>query len=205
MNHLNDAQLADLLKADNIKAFDLLYRRYAGAIYANSLKLNRDAADAKDIVQEVFLALWDKRKTIDTQKSVAGWLFTCSYNKSVNQLKKQISAAKMIPIHPDREMTVRQEEIEANHSEIQARLLREAIGYLSPQKRKVFELCKIQGKSYEQAAIELSLSKHTVKEYLAGAIAIIKNYIRKHPGYFVNHLDTIIFILVLGQLGHCLF
>ena len=52
---------------------------------------------------------------------------------------------------------------------------------LSPQKRKVFELCKVQGRTYKKAAEELHISKYTVKEYLSEALISIKKYIGEHP------------------------
>jgi DNA-directed RNA polymerase specialized sigma subunit, sigma24 homolog len=53
--------------------------------------------------------------------------------------------------------------------------------HLSPQKRKVFELCKVQGRTYKKAAEELHISKYTVKEYLSEALVSIKKYIGDHP------------------------
>ena len=64
--------------------------------------------------------------------------------------------------------------------EEKTQLLTEAINQLSPQKRKVLELCKLQGKTYEETARELHISRHTVKEYLASAISHVKGYIRQH-------------------------
>ena len=60
-------------------------------------------------------------------------------------------------------------------------LLYEAINLLSPQKRKVFTLCKLEGKTYEEAAEKLNISKHTVKEYLGHAVASVKSHINNNP------------------------
>ena len=56
----------------------------------------------------------------------------------------------------------------------QVSLLQKAIAQLSPQKRRVFELCKLQKQTYLQAAKELQISKHTLKEFLSEAIAPIR-------------------------------
>jgi RNA polymerase sigma-70 factor (ECF subfamily) len=66
-------------------------------------------------------------------------------------------------------------------SVIQINILEKAIALLSPQKRKVFELCKLQGRTYEEASAEMGISKHTVKEYLSGAMASIKEYAVNYP------------------------
>jgi RNA polymerase sigma-70 factor (family 1) len=159
------------------KAFDSIYQAYVQPIYVNAMKVTRNAALAEDIVQEVFLALWEKRMTIDATRSVGSWLFVVCYNKSVNALRKQLQETIALRELP-------QTNAKADDSatfEIQWQILEQAIASLSPQKRKVFELCKLQGKSYEETAKVMHLSRHTVKEYLSGAVACIKEYVHLHP------------------------
>jgi RNA polymerase sigma-70 factor (ECF subfamily) len=64
---------------------------------------------------------------------------------------------------------------------VQWNILENALARLSPQRRRVFELCKLQGKTYEEAAMELHISKYTVKEYLSAAVVAVKEYSRRHP------------------------
>jgi RNA polymerase sigma-70 factor (ECF subfamily) len=59
-------------------------------------------------------------------------------------------------------------------------LLKRGIDQLSPQKQKIVKLCKLEGKTYEEAAAELKISRHTVKEYLSGAMASLGEYMRQH-------------------------
>lgn len=72
---------------------------------------------------------------------------------------------------------------ETDNIDRQHQLLQEAIQQLSPQKKRVFELCKLQGLSYNKAAAELGISKYTVGEYLKEAMAFVKQYIQQHPPY----------------------
>jgi len=74
--------LALRLRNNDISAFNTLYWDYHGPVYANALKLTRDSSIAEDIVQEVFVTLWEKRHTIDPKQDVAGWLFVVSHNKA---------------------------------------------------------------------------------------------------------------------------
>jgi RNA polymerase sigma factor (sigma-70 family) len=67
--------------------------------------------------------------------------------------------------------------------EQQLSLLDKAIQQLSPQKRRVFTLCKLHGKTYRQAAKELNISNHSVKEYLSGAMKAVREYATSHPEY----------------------
>ena len=182
MKALEDSELVLRLQNNEVSAFDILYWKYHAAIYANVLKLIKEEPITEDIVQEVFIALWEKRSSLDANQPVAGWLFVVSYNRAINQLKKilqQQKAQKNLIAPAD--FT----EDDFRFSEEQSSLVKKAVDQLSPQKRKVFELCKMQGKTYEQTAAELNISKHTVKEYLSDAIAFIKNYVHKHPEQFV--------------------
>ena len=141
--------LTRLLQGD-IKAFDELYWKYQKAVYLNVLKLTKDISVAEDIVQEVFISLWEKRNTIDTSRSVSGWLFVSSYNRTINVLKKKLRES-LAPIEVD-ELS-EESEPQPHIEDLQLDILEKAIAQLPPQKRRVFELCKLQGKTYEEAAI----------------------------------------------------
>ena len=169
--------LCRLAKGDR-HAFDAIYRQYFYAVYRNSLKITREVNAAEDIVQEVFIALWQKRETIDTKRSVGSWLFVVCYNKSVNFLKRKLKESL---VHQQLQQLTSDSGEEVIYYNLQWEMLEEAIAQLSPQKRKVFELCKLQGKSYEETAAALHPSKHTVKEYLSAAVSFVKEYVHQHP------------------------
>jgi RNA polymerase sigma-70 factor (ECF subfamily) len=130
---------------------------------------------------------------IDPAKSISGWLFVVSYNKSVSFLKKTLRESVVCNENAGMKYS---NELEVNFRETQSILLKEAINKLSPQKRKVLELCKLEGKSYDETAKELRISKHTVKEYLSAAISYIKHDIQKHPNYH----STVVHITILSLL-----
>ncbi|MEO5889385.1 MAG: sigma-70 family RNA polymerase sigma factor [Ferruginibacter sp.] len=184
-------ELTARLQDDNIEAFNSLYWKYHSAIYYNALKITRDTIVAEDIVQEVFISLWEKRYELDPELEIAGWLFVVSYNKSVTWLKRKLKESL---VRTELEQPV--EDVPDPGKDLvnaQVIILEKAIEQLSPQRRKVFELCKVQRRTYEEAAEELQLSKHTVKEYLSGAVVSIKEYIKQHPEYSSMFLCTVSF------------
>jgi RNA polymerase sigma factor (sigma-70 family) len=175
---LSDSEYVIRLQNGEVQAFDALYNRHHRAVYANIFKLVKEATASQDILQEVFIALWEHRLSIDADQSVAGWLFVVSYNKSIAYLKR---ALRQAIVRSELGNEVYPDENEVTLRERQVQLLEEAVQQLSPQKRKVLELCKFQGRTYEEVAQELNISKHTVKEYLSLAIGNIKEYIKNHP------------------------
>ena len=198
MKNRTTHHLALSLRNNDVSAFNSLYWKYHGAIYANALKLIKDPAIAEDIVQDVFVTLWEKRHAIDPGQDIAGWLFVVSQHKTIDQLKRKLRQAlaekilQTISEAPD----VLKDDI----TEEQLGTFEKAVDQLSPQKRKVFELCKVQRRTYEKAAEELHISKYTVKEYLSEAIVSIKKYIGQHP----TQAGLLVYFFALPQILHVL-
>jgi len=166
------------LMAGDMRAFNEIYRLYFHPVFNNAVKLTRDQAVAEDILQEVFITLWEKRATIDPERSLAGWLFVLCYNRSINILRRRLRESLLYRQLPQPGESSTEDEVKFG---IQWNILENAMSRLSPQRRRVFELCKLQGKSYEEAASELHISKYTVKEYLSAAVVAIKEYSLHHP------------------------
>ena len=182
-------ELITQLQNDDKQAFNELYRKYHSAIYYNILKLTRDAIATEDIVQEVFIALWEKRHNLNIEQGIAVWLFVVSYNRSISYLKRKLKESlARTGLQQNIENTT---DAENSFTNTQMSILEKAIEQLSPQKRRVFELCKLQRKTYAEAADELQISKHTVKEYLSGAVISIKNYVQQYPEYSVIFFSAI--------------
>lgn len=182
--------LRSLANGDEV-AFKAVFDHYHHALFLNVMRLLHAEEEARDVVQEVFLQLWEKRETIDRDKGVGGWLFILSYNRSLNHLKRKLRREMLEQTADSIEKAGMDMDDEALLVKQEAVLIA-ALDTLSPQKRKVFELCRLQGKTYEAAALEMGISKHTVNEYLKQAMAAIREYIREHPPY-----DTTLAILAL--------
>jgi RNA polymerase sigma-70 factor (ECF subfamily) len=186
-----DAELVIRLQQDEVSAFDTLYWKYHQAVYRNIFKFVKEQIITEDILQEVFAKLWEKRKEINASQSVAGWLFVISFNLSVDYVRKRL-----------REQTIHKELLnldgDDNYSldrkniyEEQYQLLEKAIAQLSPKKRKIVTLCKLEGKTYDEVAEELKISRNTVKEHLSIAMVKLNDYIQKnkeHNTYIVLFL-----------------
>ncbi len=194
VEHYSDPKLIIQLQRDDVRAFNQIYFKYHTAIYQNIFKLLKDTEESENILQEVFTSLWLNRSTLDAAKPVANWLFVVSYNKSITHLKKSLKKALSYKqIENEHEYD---HEADGFLKEIKLQLINEACLNLSPQKRKVFDLCKLQGKSYEETADELNISKHTVKEYLSLAVKSIKEYVDQHP----NNKIAGIYLLIIVKM-----
>jgi len=179
------------LSAGDQTAFKALYDKYHHALYRKTFQLVQSSSETEDIIQESFIALWEKRKEIDIARPLGPWLFTVTFNRAVNHLKKQlrekskVAEATMQPVVDNDFLTV----------EKQWKLLETGISQLSPQKRRVFQLCKMEGRTYEETSQLMGISRYTVKEYLGEVMYTLREYISKH----VSH-DTTLLIFLLIQI-----
>jgi len=194
MNTL-DAVLVERLHENEVAAFDTLYWKYHEVVYRNILKLVKETVVAEDILQEVFIKLWEKRQEIKASQSVAGWLFVISFNLSVNysrkKLREQTFHQKLLSLDPGEETGVDRKALQ----EVQYHLLEQAIAELSPQRRRIVTLCKLEGKTYEEVANELNISRNTVKEHLSAAMVKLNDYIQKNA----EHRYVLLFLLFLNR------
>lgn len=160
----------------DLGAFDALYHQYHQAVYANIWKIVKQHEAAEDILQEVFLALWENRIKLDAAK-VAGWLFVTSFNKSLKYLRqkeRQLVPLNTTEIYPEEPLN---EELYT----FRLSIVEEAVNHLPERKKEVFRLCRYEGKSYDEAAHILGIPAASVKDYLKQSTRFIKDYISHHP------------------------
>ena len=196
-SHVSEQELISHLKLGDIQAFDELYWKYQKAVYQNIFKLIKDSDATEDILQEVFIGLWEKKDNIDPDRSVGGWLFVSSYNRSINALKKKLRESLALKNFQQQEISATDEQ---DISDLQLQVLEKAMDQLSPQKRRVFELCKMKGKSYEETASEMHISKHTVKEYLSEANSFIRDYVRQNPELKISVVALFFFACSMNKM-----
>lgn len=174
-----ETALLQQLSLDSVDAFDTLYHRFKQPVYANIFKMVKQPEAAEDILQEVFTALWENRRNLQTDKSVAGWLFVVSYNKALSFLKKKLKESSVVVIQPElSENTVQEEPLDEELVNLQLSLIEEAVDQLPTRKKEVFRLLRFEGRSPEEVAGLLNISVSSVKDYLKQATRSVKDYVR---------------------------
>ncbi|UPK67397.1 RNA polymerase sigma factor [Chitinophaga filiformis] len=177
------------LSAGDQAAFKALYDKYHHALYRKTLQILRSSSETEDVIQEAFITLWEKRNEIDTTRPLGPWLFTVTFNRAINHLKRQLrekskaAEATLEPVTDNDFLTV----------EKQWNLLETAISQLSPQKRRVFQLCKMEGRTYEETSQLMGISRYTVKEYLGEVMYTLREYVHQH----VSHDTTLLLFLLM--------
>lgn len=166
------------LAQGQVGVFDALYYRYQQPVYANIFRLVRDVAAAEDLLQEVFIALWEHRLTLDPRRPVGGWLFVVSHNKAASYLKKRLREATALGAAPDEAAAALSAVVEAERFEQQWALVEAAVGQLPARQQRVFRLCRFEGKAPEEVAALVGISVASVKDYLKQATMAIRGRVR---------------------------
>ena len=91
-----DIELIERLQTGDVEAFDILYEKYSGKLYAFGLKYLRSTDDAEELVQSVFLKLWEKHKNLRKESSFKSYLFTIAYNDICKLFRKRNYEQKFI-------------------------------------------------------------------------------------------------------------
>jgi len=170
--------------AIDMHKFAQLYDTYANAVYANILRLVKRPECAEDLLQEVFTALWQNRLKLVDEKSIPGWLFVVSYNKSITFLKKKVKETIESVDTYDQYLQLENEDvIDEDLYEQQIRMIHQAVEKLPKKKREVFKLCRFEGRSADEVAKIMGISSHSVKDYLKQSNRAIKDYIQNEAPY----------------------
>jgi RNA polymerase sigma-70 factor (ECF subfamily) len=157
------------LQQGDLKSFNTLYYRYYRPVFSNICRLIRKQEDAEEILQDVFVSLWNKRETLDPDMSIGGWLMVVSQNKSINYLQKKVREKLLLMGDVTDEALQNADNKETFNIEAQLAHLDKAISNLPPKQRQAFTLCKLHLKTYGQASELLGISPHTVREYVTKA------------------------------------
>jgi len=174
--NVNTTFLLHQLQQGSERAFSKIYDHFSRSIYRHVLKLVSDEDIAEEILQEVFLTVWIKRDKIDPAQpfwaylyKVAKWLIFAHYRK-IAQDKRLLEHLIITSI----DKVTNAEEVLIDH-ETHA-LLVKAIEHLPPQRKQVFKLCKLDGKSYQEVADLLGISTSTISNQIVAANKSVKEF-----------------------------
>ncbi len=191
MSEMGEHELILRLQKADQEAFIALYDRYHVLIYQWTIKLVKVPQLAEDLVQDVFLKIWSIREQVNPKQSFPAFLYRISRNMAFNMLKK-IASEEKLQAEVMKELSNNSETAENKllWQQYEA-LLNTAVEQLPKQRQKVFRLCRTEGKTYDEVALELGISRNTVKEHMVFAVKNIKDYFYRYGD--VSFLFVIIF------------
>lgn len=166
--------LVERLKKGDIKAFDLIYEKYSGKLYAFGYKYLRSEFEAEELVQSVFLKIWENRNILKEESSFKSYMFTiayhdiCKFFRIRNYFQKFITDTLAENSHSSVET-----EHEIDYRSVMERIL-QFIEMIPDRRRIIFLKSFQEGKSSKEIAIEENLSPGTVDNYISESVKFIR-------------------------------
>lgn len=171
-------ELGKRIRKGDVAAFDLFYGQYSQRLYGFAFSMLKNKEDAKEIVQEAFLKLWNKRAEIDSAYSLKAFLFSISYHIIIDLLRKRTQDAgfKEYLRNYFNDETAKTDEL-VHFNELNEALER-MVSELPLQRRKVYLMSREEGLSHQEIAGKLGITIKTVENH----INLSLKYLRKKLG-----------------------
>ena len=166
------------LRNNDEETFRHLFEFYKDDVYMYALSFLRHKEYAEEIVQEVFLKVWINRENLDPLLSFKSYLFTITRNLTFNFLRKAANHKKLRDeiFHITSE-TCNSGELKIREQELE-RIRMEAIEMLPPGRKRIFEMSRLEDKSYEEISQELGISLSTVKNQMSKSLKTIRDFLK---------------------------
>jgi RNA polymerase sigma-70 factor (family 1) len=162
--------------------FTTLYQQHSGKLYSAIIRYVKSEEVAEDLVQDLFVKLWNNRVLFTDPSFQAGYLYTAAKNAALDYLKKEavhIKAVEALSRAKSATRNTSQERIEGKEYQ---QVLLEAVTLLSPQRQLAYALSQEEELSYQDIADKMQISRATVKRHLEIARRFVRKYmIRQFP------------------------
>ena len=179
IDNISDSLLVTRIRQNDKDAFRLLYNRYSKKIFYFSLRFFNNNVEAEELVQTIFINVWENRDSLDPSGSVKNYIYKSAVNYIYNFLKKKAIHARFI------ESEIKKGEIHSNLTYEQVffhdleRSINSTVETLPHQQQKIFQLSRVDGLTHKEIAIKLNLSVRTVENQMYRALKILKDNIEK--------------------------
>ncbi len=158
----------------NLDNFEALFKQYYAPLVAYACKFVPEMDAAREIVQDFFVKLYEKRSTLTIDTSIKSYLYRAVYNSCMNYINQrsiQDRHIKNIDMERNDEENL---ENEINSIELQNRIFN-LIESLPPKCKRIFKMNRLEGMKNEEIATALHLSKRTVETQISKALKILRN------------------------------
>jgi len=174
----SNSELIMLIQKDDRVAFYHIYERYSKRLYGFVLRYIKQKEDAEEIVQEVFVKIWESRNKIDAYSSFESFLFTIAYNTTISLLRKRSNEKKYLEYLKSLQQSANSPDLidEIQFNELNDRV-QSLLNELTPRQKEIFKLSREEGLTHDEIARKLDISVNTVKKHMSNTLALLKSQI----------------------------
>lgn len=170
----SDDELMREIKADNMFAFDLLYRKYNKKLYKFGLSILKSTEESENLIQDVFLNLWENRRKVEKDASIKSYLFTIAYNSAITIIRKKSRESEFVEYLMSLQKIYEEPvNMELEYNELTNKL-DEIIKALPQRQKEVYLLHRIECLKYNEIAERMHISVNTVENHMSHALRTIR-------------------------------
>lgn len=158
----------------NHDTFNAVYMSYQGVLYKKFRFMLDFQEIAEDILQDVFLKTWQLRHIIRTEESLKSYMFRIGQNLIMDHYRRQKREQGVALLYAYFVSSVEQIDEECIFREDKFSKLEQIINRLPPKRKQVFEMCKLEKRSYEEVSEILCISTSTISDHIVKATQFIK-------------------------------
>lgn len=169
--HVTDENLMDAIRQNDYASYNNLFIRYYSCLCQYVYGMLMDKDDAEDVVQELFLNLWNHRKKIEIKVKVSAYLYRMAKNLTLNHLRV---TTKHQELSDQQNQIPANEEDEKSDSDEYRIALYDCINRLPPRSRQVLLLHRMDGLKQKEISDKLSISVKTIKNQIWTSLQKLK-------------------------------
>ncbi|MGC9355753.1 MAG: RNA polymerase sigma factor [Mariniphaga sp.] len=192
-NVKSNTELVKLLRKGDMAAFDAIYNTYCYKLHEFVFMFLKQQEDAEEIVQEVFIKIWESRGKIDIYASFESFLFTIAYNSTMSLLRKRMRETKSREYLKSLQQVSAAEQVidEIQYKELKQKV-ESLLKQLTPRQEEIYRLSREEHLTHEEIAKKLNISESTVNNHLVKTMKFLKSHI--DSGLAVNILFVCMFL-----------
>ena len=178
-SQFDDTELMREIKADNMFAFDALYSRYCKRLYKFAFSILKSVEETENILQDVFLNLWEKRHNVEKDSSVKYYIFTITYNSAISIVRKKARETQFFDyLKSLQELNQDPPSLELEFNEL-TKTLNTIIDHLPQRQKEVYVLHNEEGLKYQEIGERLNISVNTIETHMSRALKTIQDKLGK--------------------------
>ena len=177
--HISDADLVAKLQKGDLDAFDQIFSRYSDRLFGFALSYLKSREETEELVQDVFLKVWENRKHLKRESSLKSYLFTIAYHNMCKVFRKKQIHEKFLKAQGEEEPAALnpEEQMEYRTALEQVDKL---IEQLPGKQRTIFIKSRKEGKSTKEIAAEMNLAPGTIDNHISAALKFLRRHISEN-------------------------
>lgn len=190
----SDTATLSMLQQGNEEVFESVFKQHFNNLNAYAFTILKDTVSAEEVVQSLFLKLWEKKDVLNIQTSLKSYLYRATYNDCMNILKHlQVRQRHQDHVSYFHDRTSENASSRLQENELKNEL-QKAINLLPEKCRTIFQMSRFEELKYQEIADQLDISIKTVENQMGKALKVLRHAL-------ADYLPLLVYCLLKLFLG----